>query len=291
MTARTVGGKGRKTPDERISGGGARPPAERISGGGPRPSTPSLDLNDVIPDDAVLIKGTSNHPYEQWTYGELQDMGFLGPGATWNDYLEQTQLSSALDRYLLDTGIDAPPGSQLPSQFDLGLEPSTGSGRGRRGTGAAAAVYVALDRAAVEENMRAYVIAATGEQDANIVKGASDAWLAADRANFNSAAPKDPNVAAKSFVRNTAKYKDLHELRDPSEDELDWVTSRQGKLRSLGLSSSRAAALGIQQARVGSDDAALQRAAEATEVTDTGRLLDSQRERLKAKGRAALELI
>ena len=268
-----------------ISPGGA---SEGVGGVTPG-REPSLDFNDPIPDSAVLIKGTPKRPYEQYTYGQLKEMGFLGPGATWNDYLQQTTLGSNLDEFLGSPGTGG--GGAIPTDFGLDIAGGGGGGGRRGGGGAAAAVYAAPDRASVEENMRAYVIAVTGEQDQNIVKGAADAWLAADRANFNSASPTDPNVAAKSYVRGTAKYKDLHQLRDPSEDELDWVTSRQGKLRSLGLSSSRAAALGVQQARVGSDDAALQRAAEVTEVADTGRLLDSQRERLKAKGRAALGLI
>jgi hypothetical protein len=238
-----------------------------------------VDLNRVL----ATIDGI---PY---TYGDLVEVGFLTDDYTYEEFFRETTFKTELAEFLegsSDEEQDLSPWEQAILEMLTGGDGSRGS-RAR----AAAPIYVKPDTNLVNEAMRNYVVAVTGEQDGELIAGAQRIYLDTDRANFGSTTPLDPGQAAKEFVRGSAKYKDLHELRDPTEDEMDWVTQPIAKLRSAGLSSARAASLGIQQARIGADDEALQMAAEISNVTDTGRLLETQRQRLKAKGRAVLELV
>lgn len=172
-------------------------------------------------------------------------------------------------------------------------KPRGGSGRG---SGAAPAVYRAPDADSVREQIKMYVVATTGTANQGLIDRALSEYMSGDKEAFDrSVADKgdqiDPFNRVKDVVRGSAEYKQIHQLRPESVDELDWVTSRQGKLYSLGLSAERAEALGVKQATVGANDEALIGAAEMQFNADTGRMLSSQRDALKRAGSAAMGLL
>lgn len=172
-----------------------------------------------------------------------------------------------------------------------------GGGGGGRGGGGTPPAYTSPNRDALAQAIKTYVVAVTGTNRPDLVEASVNAYLSADRKAWDQqVAGKggeeiDPMQAVYSLVRGSAPYKSIHKLRPESVDELDWVTSRQGKLRSVGLSDARSEALGISQATVGSNDEALVGAAEMQFNADTGRMLQTQRDALKRAGSAAMGLL
>lgn len=176
---------------------------------------------------------------------------------------------------------------------------SGGMARGGRGggRGGLAPVYESPNRQALEQTIKSYLVAVTGTNRPELLRQAVDAYLANDRKEFDRQVAGtggeqiDPMQAVYGVIRGSNEYKVIHELRPDSVDELDWVTSRQGKLRQIGLSANQSERLGIMQAQVGSNDDAIVDAAEMQFNTDTGRLLRSQRESLKQSARAVVGLV
>jgi hypothetical protein len=151
---------------------------------------------------------------------------------------------------------------------------------------------VAPDPAQIEDYVKSYVVAVTGRAHEDLIQLGVDAFLDADRKGFNSETQQfDPASAMKNVVRGTDKYKAVNDARPDSVDEMEWVSSRQGKLRQLGLSATLAEEVGIEQAMAGGATEAVQRAGEVAQVGATGRLLQSQRQRLKNKAIAAARLM
>ena len=180
----------------------------------------------------------------------------------------------------------------LPDLYGGG---SSGGGGGR--AAAPAPVYVGPDEAAVRDQVKAYVVATTGTARPDLIDRATSALLAADKTNFDRQVAGtagnqiDPAQAMKDVVRSSAEYETIHSLRPDSVDEMEWVVGRQQALRQIGLSSQRAETLGIKQAQVDANNEALVDAAEMQFNADTGRLLRSQRERLKQSAVAAVSLV
>jgi len=184
------------------------------------------------------------------------------------------------------------PGIGMYSDWINEGRPGSGGGGGRYGGGAMADVYIEPDMNEVEDLVKSYVVAVTGTLRQGILDGAIKVWLDADRKNFdNPNQDVNPNAAVKEFVRGTDIYKHVHQLRPESVDEMQWVTGRQGQLRQLGLSAELAERVGIDMSEVGAAGPATQRGGEMAQVGATGRLLSSQRERLKGKASAALALV
>jgi hypothetical protein len=165
-------------------------------------------------------------------------------------------------------------------------------GGGRGGGGALGPVYVNPDRAQIEDYVKAYVVATTGRAHADLISQGVEAFLKADRQGFDSEDQSyDPQTAMKNVIRGADKYKAVQDVRPDSVDEMQWVSSRQGKLRQLGLSASLAEDVGISQAMAGATDEAVQAAGQVAHTGATGRLLSAHRERLKNKALAAARLV
>lgn len=193
------------------------------------------------------------------------------------------------------------------------VNPFVSGGGGRRGGGGrsgptyVAPNYQVPDRAALREQIKAYVVAVTGKAHDSLIDAATDTYLEANREAFDAAvsadrtrtlsgtpsdvAQIDPWQRAVQHVRDTALYKTIHGLRPDSVDEMEWVTSRQAKLEQLGLSAQRASTLGVKQAQAGSTDRGLVGAAERQYNTDRGLILTSQRNKIKNAAVGALRLV
>ena len=165
------------------------------------------------------------------------------------------------------------------------------AGGGGRG-GGGGPTFVAPDEAAVREGLNLFIVATIGEADGSILDEATALFLTTARRDFDDKnAQHDPVQAAKDLIRGTAAYKDIHELRPESMDELKWVTSPQGQLRKMGVTGATAESLGIELARVGGSQEGIQRAGESAFTRQTGRVHTDQRNRLKAKASAAASLL
>jgi hypothetical protein len=169
----------------------------------------------------------------------------------------------------------------------LSLREEVAGGGGRVGP-----VYVAPDRAEVEDNLQAYQVAVTGSLDEGLLADAVDAFMSTHRKDFNSKGQSyDPVTAAKKVIQNSAAYLDIHELRPESTSELTWVTDQQQRLRMVGLDAQQAEALGIKMARIGATQEATIEAGERAFMSATGRVAATQRESLKSTARAVLGLL
>ena len=241
----------------------------------------------------------------------LRPMGYDGPGipttlrANYFGSSQHQALASALDSFYNkitaqqaaqeNFDVYAEGGlydySEAVKEYGAGFTMGS-SGSSRYGSGAQGPVYVAPDRTQIEDMVKSYVVATTGTLHPDILDQATDAWLAAARANFDNPEQSiDPTTAMKEVVRGTDIYKHVHQVRPESVDEMQWVTGRQGQLRQLGLDATLAERVGIDMSEVGGSTTATQRGGEMAQVGATGRLLGSQRERLKAKVSAALRLV
>ena len=179
----------------------------------------------------------------------------------------------------------------VPSDETSGSRGGGGGGRGGGG-GALGPVYVNPDRAQVEDYVKSYVVATTGKAHQDLIESGVAAFLATDRQGFDSEDQAyDPATAMKNTIRSSDKYKAVHQRRPDSVDEMDWVGSRQGQLRQLGLSASLAEEVGIETSIAGAAGEAVRGAGEVAQVGATGRLLEEQRERLKSKAVAAARLM
>lgn len=177
----------------------------------------------------------------------------------------------------------------LPDAFGIQIRrPPTDPGGG----GFAGPKYQAPDRDAVEEFLKPFQVAVTGSLQEDILEAAIDQYLTTDRQDFDDKnARHDPGVAAKNVIRNSSAYKDVQELRPDSEDELQWVTKQQTRLRMVGLGSAEAQNLGIQLARVGAGEEAAKEAGEGAFFSGTGRVARSQRASLKRSASAVMGLL
>ena len=260
----------------------------------------------------------SNADWQWWPYylGEARE-STGNPDLT----VEEAKMWAETNGFNLRLSIPAgggPPGEQGPGNpydpdsisYDSSGRQPAGGGSGRGGGGAREYVapnYNVPPEATIRDQAKAYAIAVSGYADENLINEMVSAYMKADRANFDAQVAADKQrtmegVAsdvvtvdaweeAKSIVRNSSAYQTVHDLRPDSVDELEWVGSRQAKLRQLGLSAERAERLGIKQAQAGANDEALRDAGEMQFTADTGRLLRSQRESLKQSANAVLGLV
>ena len=249
-------------------------------------------------DTYILGYWWSDADWRWWPYylGEARE-ATGNPDLSRNDAMDWAQANGLnLRMSIPKTGPNQRPNEDEYGDYiyaESGRSPARSRGGGGRGS--AAAVYRAPDEAALREQLKTYVVAVTGTLSKGVLDKAVAAYLAADRQDFDAAvsggAEVDPFTAAKQVVRSSAEYKDVHQQRPESVDELDWVTDRQAKLRQLGLSGSRAESLGVAQARMGANDQALLQAGEMQFSTDTGRLLESQKQKIKQSARAVVGLV
>lgn len=192
-------------------------------------------------------------------------------------------------------GYVGPWGAILSHEMDMQRDTLGDSGNpfGGGGYGRMQPTYVAPDPDAVREQIRNYVIATTGRVDENIIEHALTVFLAKHREAFDMRETQeiDPWQAVKGDVRTSAVYQTIHDGRPDSIDELEWVTSRQGKLRQLGIADDRAELMGVEAAVAGSSDEALIGQAKVGQQTSTGKLLNIQRDSLLRSAAAALELV
>ncbi len=174
---------------------------------------------------------------------------------------------------------------------ELPLNPP-GSGGGGGGFGSIGAVYQAPDEDAVKEALQGFQVAVTGQLEDELLDQAVAEYLTTHKQDFDDPnAQHDPFQAAKKIIRGSASYKDIHKLRPESENELAWVTTQQGRLRTLGLTSNQSEQLGIKLARVGASQEAAQDAGQTAFFKNTGRVAKDQRDSLKASARSVLGLL
>lgn len=197
-------------------------------------------------------------------------------------------------------------------RYDSSGRQTTSGGRGSSGRGSAGPTYVAPNfegtpTETLREQAKTYVVAVTGTMDEALVNQMVQVLAQGERANFDArvsadrkrtlegtsstVSTSDPWEQAKAIVRSSTLYQTIHGLRPDSVDEMEWVTSRQAKLRQLGLSARRAETLGVKQAQAGASDKSLIGAAERQYNTDTALLLDTQRNKLKQAASAALGIV
>lgn len=163
---------------------------------------------------------------------------------------------------------------------------------GGAGTGLRGPVYVAPDEAAVFEFLESFVVATTGMMDDELTQQAVDQYLKIHKINFDDKGQEhDASLAARNVIRGSSAYKDIHELRPESSNEMQWVTSQQGLLRQLGVSAQESEELGIKLARLGATTAANKSAGERTFFSSSGRIADDQRNRLKKSATDVLGLL
>ena len=171
-------------------------------------------------------------------------------------------------------------------------DPSGGGGGGGGSRGPSRAAYRMPDRDAITEMVRTYVVAVLGEDNGGAVNQGVDAYFKAHRADYDQPNQDvDPQQAVKGSVRANQTYKDIHSLRPEGIDELQWVTSTQAKLRSIGYSSAGAEQLGIKLATVAASDSAVLAAGESAQFADTSRLAQGQKQTLKSKISDAMGLV
>ncbi len=184
-------------------------------------------------------------------------------------------------------------GGQPNAGQDLFLNlPGGGGGGGGFGSGSFGPVYQAPDEEAVKEALQGFQVAVTGQLEEDLLEQATAEYLSTHRKDFDDKNQQhDPFVAAKEIIRTSASYKDIHKLRPESDDELQWVTTQQGRLRTLGLTSAQSEQLGIKLARVGASAEAAQTAGEIAFFRQTGRVQQDQRDSLKASARSVLGLL
>ena len=172
----------------------------------------------------------------------------------------------------------------------LGLGGSGGGGGGGGGGGRAAVPRP--DRRAIRDQVKSYVVATTGTVNNDLI----DAGVAKYFAEFAKMVKTkktqiDPWQGVFATVRSSQPYKLVHHLRPESVDEMEWVTSRQQKLQSIGISAERAEGLGITAAQGGASDEGLAMIGDVAQSRNTARHTNIHRERLKAAGRAAGGLV
>ncbi len=178
------------------------------------------------------------------------------------------------------TGVDPSIDLNLPAADSFG------------GFGSVGPVYQAPDEGAVKEALQGFQVAVSGQLDEGLLDQAVSEYLTVHRQDFDDKGQQhDPFQAAKTVIRSSDAYKDIHKLRKKSDDELQWVTSQQGRLRTLGLTSEQSEQLGIKLARVGANQEAAQDAGQSAFFKSTGRVAKDQRDSLKASARSVLGLL
>ncbi len=181
------------------------------------------------------------------------------------------------------------PGPNAGQEIPLNLP---GSGGGLGGFGSVGPVYQAPDEDAVKEALQGFQVAVTGQLEEELLDEAVATYLTTHKKDFDdTGAQHDPFVAAKKIIRGSASYKDIHELRPESENELAWVTTQQGRLRTLGLTSAQSEQLGIKLARVGASQEAANDAGSVAFLKATGRVASDQRDSLKRSARSVMSLL
>lgn len=178
-------------------------------------------------------------------------------------------------------------------QFQFGSDGSSGSGSGSGRSSAVEATYIPPPAETVRDQVRSYVIATTGTANQEVIDSAMKTFMDADRQAFDQreTAQIDAWQQMKETVRGTRAYRAVNDGRPDSVDEMDWVTGMQAKLRSIGLSATKAETLGISGAIAGNTDEALVDAAEMQQVQSTGRMLKSQRDSLKRSAASVARLV
>ena len=247
-------------------------------GDGPQGEIPPLDfsVNTANPLDDYFIFNLFNPASsreEKITYWQAKQLGWMPEGVS-----------------AVSVGYWA---NKLQARLEQEIIGSASGGGGGGGRGSIGPTYVEPDRDSVREQVRAYVGATPGRANKDRVESATDAYMQGSRSAFDQRETKqvDPWNAVQKLVRSSTEYQDIHQQRPESVDELDWVVDRQEKLRQIGLSAMSAENLGVEQARMGANDQALIQAAEMQFSTDTGRLLDTQKQKIKQSARAVMGLV
>ncbi|KKM39541.1 hypothetical protein LCGC14_1564320 [marine sediment metagenome] len=262
----------------------------------------------VVPGlNRVVALGKPRDIYTDWNTGEEYTMATIG------EFIKQARAAGyqgigtgILDERFFEPGSDKVDRwlkfvkdmqsfqveitGGLPDSQDLfrvDRDPSGGPGGGARGP-----VYQAPDRDAVEEFLQTFQVATTGQLEQGLLDQAVDSYLTTHRQDFDDKNQRhDPQVAAYNVIRNSTSYKDIHELRPESENEMQWVTGQQARLRMVGLNSEESQRLGIQLARVGANAEANKDAANQAFLGTTGRVAKDQRNSLKKSASAVLGLL
>ena len=279
-----------KDRDQGAPGQPGSAPAPTPSSEGPRGAAPGAGQNRPIL--MRLANGTILY-VDQWQQfvTSLPD-GYLG--YTGGISTDAGKLRAITSIRQFEGGQFRPPEQTEGTDFDADLAALLAGlgGGGGGGGGFAGPTFVAPDEEQVREGLALYVSTVVGEEDGGILDEAVRIFMATARKDFDNEGQRiDATTAAKKYVRSTAPYKDIHELRPDNVDELKWVTSPQGQLRKLGVSGQTAEQLGIELARVAGSEQDVQKAGETAFSRQSGRIHTDQRNRLKAKASAAAQLL
>lgn len=145
-----------------------------------------------------------------------------------------------------------------PNQdFDFDIGPGGGGGGG--GGRATGPVYIAPDRRAIEDNVKAQLMTYTGEFTDQRVAELADAFEAAHREDWDTRVSgvegraTDPNQVVLDLVRGQENYKKAHALRGDGDDEARWIGDRRSRLGQLGVTSEDADSRAITMAQLGTN--------------------------------------
>ncbi len=255
-----------------------RPPQERVG-------LPGNTKIFKLPDGSWVTIDNSADVLRMLRASGYRGMWFpTGAGLT--DFIQnrsgEIKVYRAFNEWWNDTGRNPQADPTLPPG-----PPGGGSGFGSIGP-----IYQAPDEGAVKEALQGFQVAVTGQLEEELLDSAVAEYLEVHKKDFDDTGGQhDPFLAAKVIIRGSASYKDIHELRPESENELAWVTTQQGRLRTLGLTSDQSEQLGIKLARVGANQTAAQEAGEKSFLFSTGRVHKDQRDSLKSTARQVLGLL
>ena len=241
----------------------------------------------TLPDGTILY-------FDEWnTFVNGLGSDYQGYFGSVDSEIGVQKAIQSINNYWNNPGQTGDGTGQDPNEFNIDdflaslLGPLGGGGGGRVGP-----TYVKPDEATVGEGLGLYVSTVVGEENGDILAEAISIYMKSHRANFDNKGQQiDATTAAKEYVRGTAAYKDIHELRPENMDELRWVTTTQGQLRKLGVNPGRTEKLGIELARIAASEQSVQKAGETAFSRQTGRIHQDQRNRLKAKASAAAQLL
>ena len=213
--------------------------------------------------------GSVTQTYLEW----IQD-GVMPAGVTWYQYNNDNQSFNGW-------GL-------LAEQFVTG----TGQFASRGGRGAAGPTYVRPDERLVLQAIQGAQNSLVGESDEAAAQALVDGFYADDKANFNNKGQQiDPMAGVLDKIRATESYKQIHSARPSAVDETTWISSRVGKLMTAGISAPLAAELGISQATAATGDETLLAAGQARSFDQSGRMLQSHKQRLRGPVQAAMRLL
>lgn len=234
-----------------------------------------IHLKPAIDDSRFEDTGQQMDPDTEWiivnpvtgeafsgTYGMWVERNIMQPGMSWGEAVTQQQ------SWVMNLG------EYWQALLD-DAKPKTGGGR-------VAPIYSRPDRRLVVDAVKGAMTTLTGRVNQSMLDSEVEKYLMDDRANFdNKTQDISPMAGVLERIRATTEYKAIHDLRPDAIGEEEWIGSQVGNLLNAGVSPQLAVDLGIAQATVGATPQTSQAAGEIAMLHDTGRLLDSHKNKMR----------